>query len=134
MESIILLDVPSGEGAFESRLLEGMGHRVVVCNGPEHAGECPILVDGTCTKVDNAHGIVYEFDLDRADHRAILQKYQEVVNPGIPIRVVVAEGQETKYASLLEGVEVWSHSPSAGDVDAFSAHVEGYERTATPES
>ena len=72
---------------------------------------------------------VFEFDLDRTQHRDILRRYREMLRPGIPIRVLVKEGQHEKYADLLEGAEVWTHNPTVGDLDAFSSRVEAFERT-----
>ena len=81
-----------------------------------------------CDKLSGAHGIAFELDLDRPQHRAILRRYQEVVKPGIPIRVLVRPEHADRYRELLSGVEVWTHEPSAADLDAFSARVEGYRR------
>ncbi len=134
VRSVILLDVPEGVGEFDEDLLERMGHEVLVCHGPQHKELCPILQPlGHCPMVDEAHGIVFELDLDRPQHRAILRRYQEVVKEGIPIRVVVQAEQAEKYADLLAGVEVMSHQPTAGELDAFSARVEAYERTTEPD-
>lgn len=131
VESIVLLDVCEGGGDLERHILEGMGHRVVVCHGPEHKQLCPILRKaGGCDKVTDAHGIVFELDLDRPQHRAILRRYIEVVSPDVPIRVLVTEAQEERYRDLLARVEIWTHAPTTGDLDAFSARVEGFERAA----
>lgn len=128
-DSVILIDVSEGRGEFDEDLLRRFGHAVVVCHGPEPATLCPILAKGGhCEKVDDAHGIVFELDLDRPQHRAILRRYQEVVKPGVPIRVLAPAGQAERYADLLAGVEVWDHEPSVADLDGFSARVEAYER------
>lgn len=130
IESLVLLDAPSGTGGFERSTLEGMGHKVLVCHGPTHEAGCPVLhQDGNCEMVDAAHGVVFELDLDRPEHRRILARYQEIIREDIPIRVVLKEGQGEKYAELLGGVEVWSDEPSASELDAFSSRVEAMERT-----
>ena len=132
-ESTILVDVSSGRGEFEKDILERMGHAVAVCHGPGHDELCPILQKGGgCESVEGAHGVVFEFDLDRAQHRDILKRYREILKPGIPIRVLVKEGQQEKYPDLLEGAEVWTHEPTVGDMDAFSSRVEAYERVDKP--
>lgn len=132
-ESTILIDVSSGHGEFEQDILERMGHAVMVCHGPDHDEICPILrKGGSCDMIDGAHGVVFEFDLDRAQHRDILKRYREMLRPGIPIRVLVKEGQDENYSDLLEGAEVWTHNPTVGDLDAFSSRVEAFERTDKP--
>lgn len=129
VKSTILIDVAADHGESEGQMLEQMGHEVVVCHGPQHKELCPILKKGGhCSLVEEAHGIVFELDLERPMHRAILRRYQEIVKEGIPIRVLVRPGQTERFADLLEGVETWTAEPSAGDVDAFSARVEAYER------
>jgi len=130
VESVVLLDVPIGIGNFEHRILEDMGHKVMVCHGPSHETPCPVLIEGgSCDLVEVAHGVVFELDLELEQHRKILRRYQELVVPGIPMRVVLKEGQAEEYADLLAGVEVWDHHPSAPELDAFSSRVEAYERT-----
>jgi hypothetical protein len=107
-----------------------MGHKVLLCHGPSHEAPCPVLEEGgTCDLVDNAHGVVFELDLDLDSHRKILRRYQVLVRPEIPMRVVLQDGQAEAYADLLEGVEVWKHQPSASELDAFSSRVEAMERT-----
>ncbi|RMH82500.1 MAG: hypothetical protein D6683_02810 [Actinomyces sp.] len=129
VESIILVDVPEGDDPVTPELLERFGHVVRICHGPEHGTLCPILEKaGHCDLVDEAHGVVFELDLDRPQHRAILARYREILREGIPLRVLVREGQDERYADLLEGVEVWTHEPGVADLDAFSARVEAYER------
>jgi hypothetical protein len=129
LHGIILLDVAEGKGQAQATLLEGMGHAVTICHGPDPKTLCPILrKGGDCDKLTGAHGIAFELDLDRPQHRAILRRYQEVVKPGIPIRVLVSPEHADRYRELLSEVEVWTHEPSASDLDAFSARVEGYRR------
>ncbi len=132
--SVILVDVPEGADPATPEFLERFGHVVRVCHGPDHGTICPILRDtGHCELVDEAHGIVFELDLDEPQHRAILARYQEIVREGVPLRVVVKPGQAERYADLLAGVEVWTHEPSVAELDAFSARVEGYERVEHPD-
>ncbi|MFQ5932464.1 MAG: hypothetical protein ACE5MM_08660 [Nitrospiraceae bacterium] len=129
IHGIVLVDVAEGGGKFEAEVLRGMGHPVVVCHGPEPKTLCPILrKGGSCALVDQAHGIVFELDLDRAQHRAILRRYQEVVRDDVPIRVLVSSEQAERYRELLSGVEIWTDEPGVGDLDAFSARIEAAER------
>ena len=128
-ESPILIDAPEGRGEFDKDMLERMGHRVMMCEGPDEDALCPILKeDGDCEMVDAAHGVVFELDLSRAQHRDILWRYQQVIRPGVPIRAVVLPGQEHIYADLLVGAEVWTREPNVAELDGFSARVEAYER------
>lgn len=119
----IILDVTPGSAVFEEGFLERLGHPVLVCHGPMH-DVCPLLHEGSCEMLDSAHGVVFQLDLDRPDHQTILRRYQEVLGGDRPIRVVVLPGQEVEYAGLLEGCQVWTHRPSAGDLDGFAAQVE----------
>lgn len=127
--SVILLDVTPGEGErFERSFLERTGHEVVVCHGP-HMGElCPILSGEGCSWVDEAHGMIFELDLDRPQHRAILRRYRQVTRPDVPIRAVLKPGQAERYAADLEGIEVVEHELTAADLDGFAAEVESTER------
>lgn len=120
----MILDVTPGDHErFERHLLEGMGHRVEVCHGPEgHA--CPLLEGGTCQLVDDAHGIVFKLDLDQEEHRRILRRYREVRAPDTPIAVAVRPGQAERYADLVDGLYVWNHEPTSSDLDGFAALVE----------
>jgi len=128
-EGLILVDVvdPDSE-VFDRDFLERVGHRVVVCHGPEHATLCPLLAGAGCQEVDDAHGIVFALDLDRPQHRAILRRYREVTRPDVPIRAVVRPGQAEQYADLLGTVEVWEHEPTAAELDGFAAEVEASDR------
>ena len=124
----ILLDVSPGEGeVFERKFLEGAGHPVLVCHGPHEGEVCPLLAGHGCSMVDDAHGIVFQLDVDRPEHRAILRRYQAVKGDAVPIRAVVKAGQAERYAELLAGVETWSHEPTAAELDAFAAEVESTE-------
>jgi hypothetical protein len=129
IESPILLDIPEGLGNFERDFLEKAGHRTVICHGPAHASLCPILGKaGSCSLVDEAHGIVFSLDLDRPQHRAILRRYKEVVREDIPISVVVRQGQDDTYADELSGVRVWVEEATAGQLDGFAAEIEAADR------
>ena len=133
MDDGLILDVTSGTAQFESDLLERLGHPVLICHGPAHA-PCPLLGEDSCDKLDAAHGVVFELDLDRPEHRRILRRYQEVLDPATPLRVVVARGQETAHAELLAGAQVWTHEPSAGELDGFAAQVEAADSAEGAES
>ena len=124
---VILLDACAGEGRFDQSILERLGHRVIACDGPQQGTLCPLLAGDGCEKFEAAHGVVFEFDLDRAQHRAILDRYRQIA-PDVPIRVVVSREQQAKYADLLSQVEVWDHSPSVADLDGFAAEVEASDR------
>jgi hypothetical protein len=125
----ILIDVSAGSDIhIDKEFLEGLGHPVVVCHGPAHAELCPILSGTGCPMAEDSHGIIFELDLDRPQHRAILKRYRELLAEDIPIRAVVSPEQEEKYADALTGIEVWTRDPTAGDLDAFAAAVEAYER------
>jgi hypothetical protein len=128
--SVVLLDVLEGQGEFERSLLERLGHQVMTCDGPDMKTLCPLLGGRGCAKFDEAHGIVFELDLDRAQHRAILGRYQAEGSAGLPIRVVVSPEQRERYADLLAPVEVWDHSPTVVDLDGFAAQVEAADRLA----
>jgi hypothetical protein len=126
---LILIDVTPGTGGeFDRSFLERTGHDVVVCHGPEHGELCPLLAGTGCDMVDRAHGIVFALDLDRAQHRAILQRYRDVTRPEVPIRVVVRPGQRAKYADLLTEFDAWEHEPTVAELDGFAAGVEAADR------
>ena len=127
---VVLLDVLAGEGEFDRSFLERLGHPVVTCSGPEADRFCPLLGGEGCTKFEQAHGIVFELDLDRAQHRAIVHRYRELGRPDLPIRVVVRPDQQARYADLLAEVQVWDHSPTVADLDGFAAQVETADRYA----
>lgn len=124
----IILDVTPGDAHVESEFLEKLGHPVLVCHGPDWGHACPILKGG-CPLVDEAHGVIFQVDLDRPQHRAILRKYKEVIADDVPIRVVVREGQWDTYAADLVGVRVWDHEPTIGELDGFAAEVEAADAT-----
>ena len=127
---MVLLDVlDDDEERFDVSFLERIDHPVTVCHGPTLGTVCPLLAEGTCEKYEHAHGIVFELDLDDAQHRAIVAKYRRL-NPEIPIRVVVASDQLERYHHLLSGVEAWLRLPSVAELDGFASEVEAADRYA----
>ncbi|MDH3463784.1 MAG: hypothetical protein OEM32_09195, partial [Acidimicrobiia bacterium] len=90
VDSYVLFDIPADETPRDKHFLEQLGHRVMVCNGPPGRTLCPILSGEGCELAANAHGIVFELDLDRPQHRSILQKYKSSLKSDLPIRVVVS--------------------------------------------
>lgn len=126
-ESVVLVDLPEG-APFDAGFLEGVGHRVVVCHGPDHGTQCPVLAGTRCELADSAHGIVFSLDLDKPQHRTILSSYKKLIREDVPIRVVVSQEQSERFADLLKGVQVWTHDPGAGDLDGFAATVEAADR------
>ncbi len=125
-KSLILVDIPEG-GTAEVSFIQGEGHSAVICHGPGDT-TCPLLTGQGCLLAEDAHGILFHFDLDRPQHRAILERYKEVLREDVPIRVVTTADQARQYASLLAGVQVWTHEPVAGDLDGFVAQVEAADR------
>lgn len=126
---VVLLDVSPGTGeAFEAAFLEKVGHPVLVCHGPHEGTLCPLLAGKGCADFEAAHGIVFELDLDRPQHRAIVHRYRELGREGMPIRVVVTPEQAQRYRDLLADVEVWTHEPTVADLDGFAAEVEAADR------
>lgn len=129
----IILDVTPGEyERFERQLLEGAGHEVRICHGPDATHGCPLLEEGGCDEVDQAHGIVFKLDLVREDHRRILAAYKRGIPDDMPIAVSVRPGQESTYADLLDGLYVWSHQPNAAELDGFAALVEAADYGRAP--
>ena len=127
----ILIDVSAGSDITTDRsFLERLGHPVRVCHGPEHGHLCPILAGTGCPLLDEAHGVIFELDLDRPQHRAILRRYREIVAEDVPIRAVTTADQQNRYAADLVGIEVWTRELSAGDLDGFAAEVESYDQIA----
>ena len=132
-ESVILLDVSPGEAeAFDVSFLERTGHPVLVCHGPG-TSVCPLLGGEGCSKFEAAHGIVFQLDLDRPQHRDIITRYRAVARPDLPIRVVVGPGQEDRYRELLSEFEVWTHEPTVAELDGFAARVDAADRDAEQE-
>jgi len=126
-ESYILFDIPEGSQVNDGEFLEQLGHRVMVCHGPQPGAQCPLLTGEGCALAEAAHGIVFELDLDRDQHRDILSQYKDSLRSDLPIHVAVRSGQATKYADLVTGLKVWNHSPVAGDLDALAAEVEAVD-------
>lgn len=125
---LILLDIPPGmDEHFDVSFLERTGHPVEVCRGPQDK-PCPLLGGHGCPKFESAHGIVFELDLDRAEHRRILARYQAQAGADRPIRVVVGPGQAERYRDVLAGVEIWTHEPTVAELDGFAARVEAADR------
>lgn len=128
-QGMILIDVTAGpDEAFDRSFLERSGHEVVVCHGPANGELCPLLAGTGCDLADRAHGIVFALDLDRRQHRAILQRYRQVIRPEVPIHAVVRAGQRERYADLLAPIELWEHTPTVADLDGFAAEVEAADR------
>jgi hypothetical protein len=129
-EGVVLLDVTPGDaGEFDRVALEGTGHPVLVCHGPE-AALCPLLGGVGCPKFDQAHGIVFKLDLDRSQHRDIVRRYRQLARPDVPIRVLMTPAQADRYPDLPRDVEVWTHEPTVADLDGFAAEVEAADRLA----
>jgi hypothetical protein len=128
-EGPILVDI-ADDRPFESTFLEKIGHPVLVCHGPGEGSLCPLLAGDGCDKFDEAHGIVFQLDLDRPQHRAIVEKYRDLAGDDLPIKVVVQPEQVEKYRDLLADVEVWTRRPTAGDLDGFASEVEAADRFA----
>lgn len=122
-QSLVLIDMPSGEST-DAAFLERLGHSVMVCHGPEPKTLCPILSGEGCPMVDDTHGVLFMLDLDRPQHRAILQRYKEVLREDVPIRVRATTDQQAAHADLLSGLHVWE---DAVDLDGFAAEVEASE-------
>ena len=126
--SVVLLDVLPGKGTFDRSILERLDHEVVECGGPEADHLCPLLGGEGCEKFETAHGVVFELDLDRPQHRAILQRYHDLGGDDLVVRVVVSAEQQERYADLLSQVQVWDHAPTVADLDGFTAQVEAVDR------
>jgi len=128
-DGMILLDVTAGTGEFDRDMLERLGHVVKVCHGPDRATLCPLLAGKGCDEFEQAHGVIFELDLDRPQHRAILQRYRQLARADVPIRVVTSAEQATRYAEELRDIEVVTHDPTVADLDGFAAEVEAADRT-----
>jgi hypothetical protein len=127
-EGMILLDVTAGIGQFDRDMLERLGHPVRVCHGPNHATLCPLLAGKGCDDFAQAHGVIFELDLDRPQHRAIARRYRELAPRDLPIRVVASAEQASLYAKDLLGIEVLPHAPTIAELDGFAAEVEAADR------
>lgn len=120
----VLFDIPGGSDPIDKEFLEDMGHRVMVCGGPAEGQLCPILSGEGCELAEGADGIVFELDLERPQHRAILREYKGSLRGDVPIRVVVPRDQWAEHTQLLAGLKVLPHSPVAGDLDGLAAEME----------
>lgn len=134
MEGMILLDVTSATGEFDREMLERLDHPVKVCHGPEHATLCPLLAGKGCADFEQAHGVIFELDLDRPQHRAIVRRYRELARLDVPIRVITSAEQAARYADELQGIEVLTHLPTVADLDGFAAEVEAADKTSAGEA
>jgi len=127
----ILIDVRDpGYGDFAEGFMGKTGHPTSVCHGPGESHPCPVLEGAHCEHLEDARGVVFQFDLDDPVIREVLQKYKEIVPLEIPVRVVVSEEQRAKYEGLLEGFEVWNREPTVADLDGFAAEVEAADYAA----
>lgn len=129
LHGVVLLDIsPGADETFERSFLEKIGHPAVVCHGPHEGTLCPLLAGKGCEDFDAAHGIVFELDLDRPQHLAIVQRYRELGRDDLPIRVVTTEEQAARFQHELSGIEVWTHPPTVAELDGFAAEVEAADR------
>ena len=127
-DSYILFDIPEGRPE-DKGFLEKLGHRVMACNGPAPNTLCPILSGEGCPLAEGADAIVFELDLDRPQHRAILSAYKESLREDLPIRVVVSPEQAAAYPDLLSGLKVLQTNPGAADLDGLAAEAEAAHRS-----
>lgn len=123
----VLFDIPGASDPTDRKFLEDMGHRVMVCGGPDDGQLCPILTGEGCELAEGADGIVFELDLERPQHRAILREYRTSLRSDVPIRVVVPRDQWADHTELLAGLKVLPHAPVAGDLDGLAAEMEASE-------
>ncbi len=121
--SYVLFDIPGSRPPVDQEFLVRLGHPVQVCSGPGETA-CPLVEGKGCPLADNAHGVVFELDLSRPEHRDVLEKYKTGLRDDVPIRVAVKPGQEEEFATLLSGIKVWTHEPVAGDLDALAAEID----------
>lgn len=127
-EASVILHVTPGDGSFSKEFLEPLGHPVVVCHGPGWGKACPVVA-GRCALMAEAHGVVFSLDLDRPQHRLILERYRAQLPEDVPLWVVIQQGQDEQYPELLRGVEVLFEEPGAGALDGLAAEVEAADRT-----
>jgi hypothetical protein len=129
LSGVVLLDTASApDEAFDVSFLERNGHPVLVCHGPAQDA-CPLLGGEGCEMFGQAHGVVFQLDFDRSQHRAILERYRDL-RPDLPIRVVVSPEQLGRYGQLFSQFQVLVHDPTAADLDGFAAEVEAADRFA----
>ena len=127
-EGMILLDIADGADGFDQDLLERFGHVVKVCHGPADGALCPLLAGRGCDDFEQAHGVLFELDLDRPQHRAVLRRYRDLARPDVPIRAIVTSEQAERYADELRDIEFLTHDSNVADLDGFAAEVEAAER------
>ena len=72
--------------------------------------------------------MLFELDLDRPQHRAILRRYRELARADVPIRVIVTLEHAERYAEELRDVEVVTHNQTVSDLDGFACRVEAGDR------
>jgi hypothetical protein len=126
---LILIDAPDDDNrAFDTDLFERWGHSVEVCAGPAADELCPLLGGRGCSKYDAAHGIIVKLDLDREQHRAIVERYRELGPYDLPIRILCTPEQARFYSPWLMDFEVWDHEPTTADLEGFAAEVESVDR------
>jgi hypothetical protein len=129
LNGTILVDVsPGADGTFTTSFLGKVGHPVLVCHGPHEGEVCPLLAGKGCERYEEAHGIVFDLDLDVPQHREILRRYRSLRREDLPIHVVTTDEKAQLHRDVLTDVEVWTHEPTAADLDAFAAEVEAADR------
>jgi hypothetical protein len=124
MRTPVILDVnPDPEALeWEQEFLTRLDVPVIGCCGPDARGGCPLLVGEPCPKIEAADGVIFQLDLDKADHRRILAMYAQQLD--VPIRIVVSEEQRRRWAHLVDMVEVFVPPVGPATLDAFAAEVE----------
>lgn len=124
MRTPVLLDVNPEPAAldWEQDFLSRIETSVITCRGPEREGGCPLLRREPCAKLEAADGVLFQLNLDRAEHRRILAQYERLLD--LPIRVVVSPEQKLRWAHLLENVEVFTPPIGPAKLDALAAEVE----------
>ena len=124
MRTPTILDVNPDRDAltWEQDFIGRLEDHVIGCRGPRNEGGCPILRGDHCSKIRAADGVLFQLNLDRPDHRAILWRYKKLLD--VPIRVVCTKEQEEKWSLLLADVEVVNPPVGPAALDAFSAEVE----------
>ncbi len=129
-QTTIHFDVPHGDAEAHAALMERLGHPTTKCHGPDADHSCPLLEpEAQCPMIQQAHGVVFEFDLDDAQNRDILSKYLEVIDPEVPVRVIAEPEVYERHKEFLRGVEVWTHEPTVGELDGFAARVEAADES-----
>ena len=99
-----VLDVNPAQVGTDVGELRDLGHPVMICTGPSPGTECPLLENGSCALVDAADGVIFRLDLDIPYHREMLRCYRDLFGSRGPLHVVVTEGDDDRYAALLDGM------------------------------